>query len=130
VLFIDLDNFKRVNDQCGHRAGDEVLIDVGERLRAAVRTWDLVARLAGDEFGVLLPGADQLVADALAERLVGRLSLSTANDASVVVTASIGTVTWGSSTTLGSAQQVLAEADRAMYEAKGAAGNRFVSTMV
>jgi len=131
LLFIDLDNFKRVNDRCGHRAGDDMLVRVAERLRMAVRSGDTVSRLAGDEFGVLLPGADQVTADALATRLVDRLAMSSPHTDStstvVSITASIGSVSWGAASGRVSAQELLAEADRAMYSAKAGAGNRFVA---
>jgi diguanylate cyclase (GGDEF)-like protein len=70
VLLVDLDHFKRINDAHGHPGGDEVLREVAALLSAAVRGEDLVARLGGDELAVLLPGADEPRATALAEELV------------------------------------------------------------
>ena len=94
-----------------------------------MRATDVVARLSGDEFGVLLPGASDDVAHVLAERLVQRLAMFADDDESVAITASIGTVSWTDASLPDSAQAVLVEADRAMYRAKAAEGNRFVAAV-
>ena len=74
LLFLDLDDFKPVNDALGHAAGDELLVAVAERLRAAVRKTDAVARLGGDEFAVLLTDVEHPdTAGALAGKLVDRI---------------------------------------------------------
>lgn len=124
LLFVDLDNFKRVNDQHGHRTGDETLVDVGARLRGVVREGDIVARLGGDEFAVLLPGANTVMAESMAHRMIQRLSISVGDTA---VTASIGSVHWSSDSPPLSAALLLDKADRAMYMAKAASGNRFIA---
>jgi diguanylate cyclase (GGDEF)-like protein len=75
VLYLDLDDFKPVNDEHGHTLGDRVLVEVAARLRGCVRPSDTVARLGGDEFAVLCPGlADIGAAELLAERLVAEVS--------------------------------------------------------
>jgi diguanylate cyclase (GGDEF)-like protein len=70
LLSIDIDHFKRVNDRCGHAAGDAVLKRVAEALRASARDIDSVARMGGEEFCVLLPGADAAGADSVAVRML------------------------------------------------------------
>ncbi len=74
VLFLDLDDFKRVNDHAGHAAGDAVLIAAAERIRRCVRPTDLAARLGGDEFAVLLEDADERLGEEIAHRIVALLS--------------------------------------------------------
>ncbi|MFT4295361.1 MAG: diguanylate cyclase [Micropruina sp.] len=123
LLFIDLDGFKQVNDTLGHAAGDEVLTVASGRMQQGVRAGDVVARLAGDEFVVLLePVDDELSAVRVAERLVADLGepikLSTGREARIG--ASIG-VAINSDVTL-DPDRLLQEADHAVFRAK--AGGR------
>ena len=74
VLFLDLDDFKLVNDRLGHAAGDALLVDVAERLRACLRQGDTVARLGGDEFAVLLEDGSE-AQDRLAARIVDAMEV-------------------------------------------------------
>ncbi len=114
VLFIDLDNFKQVNDQYGHATGDAVLAELGKRLRGAVRPADTVARVGGDEFVVVCEEVDDESALALGERLQQAISLPlTVNGVNHWLSASIGVA-------LGRAEPdtLLANADTAVYRAK------------
>lgn len=70
MIFVDVDGLKRINDQFGHEAGDAALVEVSKMLVGCVRKSDIVARLAGDEFGVLMPNADELGAWQMALRIV------------------------------------------------------------
>jgi diguanylate cyclase (GGDEF)-like protein/PAS domain S-box-containing protein len=118
VVFLDLDDFKTVNDSLGHAAGDELLRTVGERLAAVVRTSDLVGRLGGDEFGIIVRTADRLRLAALTERIQLALRSTAAIDGTPVrVAASIGIACSTDSTDL------LRDADVAMYSAKGEGGD-------
>jgi diguanylate cyclase (GGDEF)-like protein len=123
VLVIDLDNFKDVNDAFGHQSGDDLLKGVAGAVRHRIRRTDLLARIGGDEFGVLLPQTDadqaQVVADGIVKAL-GR-HVAVLGDQSIRVTASVGLAMFDSL----SAMEVLACADLAMYEAKQAGRNRF-----
>ena len=74
VLMLDIDDFKRVNDVYGHGTGDEVLRSLADALRATVRTSDVVCRLGGEEFGIILPACDETLARGLAERLTTALT--------------------------------------------------------
>ena len=119
VLFIDLDNLKRVNDSLGHHAGDDVLRSAAQRLRRAVRSDDVVARLGGDEFVALLIG--QIARpdlDALADRLHTTLAEPVVIDnVTHRIGASIGIVVIENNDPRGAAE-ILRDADTAMYEAK------------
>ena len=122
LLYLDLDDFKAVNDTHGHQTGDAVLRLVADAIRRAVRGADVVGRLGGDEFAVLMPETPGPEADAVAQRLSA--GLSTAFRGSPTVTASIGVVSCAG-TTAGT-DDVLRSADQAMYEAKKAGKNRVV----
>jgi diguanylate cyclase (GGDEF)-like protein len=114
-LFVDLDDFKAINDSLGHSAGDELLIAVAARLEAAAAPGDTLARLSGDEFGILQPGGDEASARALAVRIEEELAHPIPLFArSVVVGASIGiAISTGDDIAL-----LLRNADLAMYESK------------
>ena len=125
VLFLDLDDFKVVNDTLGHAAGDALLVAVTERISELVREGDLVARLGGDEFAILTPDDDDLHRSrAMAERLVRELRAPyLVRDEQVVATASIGIATARSADQ--TAEEVLRNADVAMYMAKANGKARF-----
>jgi diguanylate cyclase (GGDEF)-like protein len=127
ALYLDLDAFKQVNDMFGHRAGDELLRVVSARLNGVIRESDTAARLAGDEFLVLLDGSELDAApDLVAERLVEVLSepydLGAATNRPLKLTVSIGVAVGRDE----SAESLLADADVAMYVAKSGGKNRFV----
>jgi diguanylate cyclase (GGDEF)-like protein/PAS domain S-box-containing protein len=117
VLFLDLDNFKVVNDSLGHAQGDALLRTVADRLRASLRARDTGARLGGDEFTVLLENVTgEAEAIEVAERIASALRIPVAlKGRAVVVSASIG-VALGP--TRGGSQDLMREADLAMYRAK------------
>jgi diguanylate cyclase (GGDEF)-like protein/PAS domain S-box-containing protein len=119
VLMIDLDQFKFVNDTLGHRAGDELIVRVGQLLAERLRTTDVLARLGGDEFAALLPRADLVTG-----RLVAQSLLETLRDQAISVvgterkiTASIGIASFAGGSEL-SGEDVLINADLALYDAK------------
>ena len=116
VLFVDLDDFKTVNDSLGHDAGDRLLVSVGERLRACVRPGDTVARLGGDEFAILLEGQQaETDGSLLAQRVLAALEVPfTLAGRDLRVGASLGLAAGLYS----SGESVLQDADLAMYAAK------------
>ncbi len=118
LCMVDLDGFKRVNDDCGHAAGDALLARIADAVRASCRSGDSVARLGGDEFAVLLPSTPA----ALAHRIGERLRVAVAECGGPLgVTASVGVVT---STRATDGTWLLTRADRLMYGAKRAGGDR------
>jgi diguanylate cyclase (GGDEF)-like protein/PAS domain S-box-containing protein len=123
VLFVDLDDFKAVNDGSGHGAGDALLTAVAERLRQVLRPGDTVARLGGDEFAVLLEDADTARAETTAERLLAVLAQPfPAAEAEVRITASVGIAIGAAG--LHDSDELLRHADVAMYAAKEAGKGR------
>lgn len=128
VLYIDLDDFKQVNDVYGHRAGDTVLLEFSARLRSCVRDSDLVARLGGDEYVALLREVDETHAAHIAERIVLAASAPFLIDGHVItIGASVGVALTDGSTErrLTSAEVLLRHADAAMYRAKSAGRGRW-----
>jgi diguanylate cyclase (GGDEF)-like protein len=124
LLFIDLDQFKLINDTSGHRAGDELLVQLATMMREQLRPEDLLGRLGGDEFGVLLGGvATMEAAMQAAERLRRSLEsvVFTWDQRTHMVSASIGAVMLSGTSTL---KELFAHADAACYLAKEAGRNR------
>ena len=124
VLMIDIDNLKQVNDTHGHPVGDRVLKQVVNRVTSALRPSDLVARMGGDEFAVVMPETDLDAALQVAERLRGRIAETPVEG--VAVTVSIG-VAASRPDVEEEIEVTLQRADAAVYEAKRAGGNRVVA---
>jgi len=122
LMYMDLDNFKVINDTHGHQTGDAVLRLVADAMRSSVRQADVVGRMGGDEFAVLMPETDAPLADAAAKRLV--VGLRTVFKGTPTVTASIGVVSCTS--TDASTDDLLRRADQAMYDAKKSGKDRVV----
>lgn len=118
LLFIDMDNFKQINDRYGHLAGDAALREVAQRIRAAARPVDMVARYGGDEFMVLLGGCGAAAAVVIAERIMARILAAPVQvgEQSVEVALSIGVAVAPPF----DSDALLQQADRALYVAKSA----------
>lgn len=124
VLFIDVDRFKYINDTLGHGAGDRLLIEIARRLGDCIRSTDTLSRLGGDEFTILLDGADEEQARAAAQRIGAALQQPIdLGDHEVVVTASIG-ISLGDLGEDG-ADDMIRAADVAMYDAKARGRARY-----
>ena len=126
LLYLDLDDFKDINDTLGHDAGDQLLLGVGTRLAGALREVDTVGRLGGDEFVVLLEGASlEAGAQAVADRILDVLRTPfeiLGNDTPLAVTASIGIAEGDRATP----EELLQDADIALYRAKATGKRRAV----
>jgi len=124
IAMVDIDHFKRVNDTHGHAAGDQVLIEVARRLRCAVRSGDVVARLGGEEFSVLMPHATSNDAAILCDRLREAVAESpiviNAKSLTADVTISVGFTLYAPPD---SADAALSRADARLYAAKSAGRN-------
>ncbi len=127
LIYIDLDNFKLLNDTKGHQQGDKVLVDIANKIAAATRSNDIIARLGGDEFVILAKDITPAGQNAWCDRLLAQLSApdSSAESGINLVSSSVG-IAWypkdGSN-----ADQLLAAADEAMYIAKKAGKNAWRS---
>ncbi|MBK5233388.1 MAG: diguanylate cyclase [Thermoleophilia bacterium] len=129
LLMIDLDDFKQVNDSHGHHAGDGVLKEIARILKAELRDTDMVARIGGDEFGVLLPNTGHEGAVRVAESLLNRfrdskIEISDSNGQNFLPSVSIGLLMLDGRDV--DADAALRECDRAMYDAKHQGGARFL----
>ncbi|BEP13242.1 hypothetical protein acdb102_15530 [Acidothermaceae bacterium B102] len=127
VMIVDLDDFKLVNDRCGHAEGDRVLREAARRLTGCLRAGDTVARLGGDEFAILVNGADQLGAAAVARRVVAAFEAPfTVREGSAELGVSVGVaMTDDSSNGARNGETLLRHADIAMYVAKDGGKRRY-----
>jgi len=128
LLFIDLDGFKPINDRYGHAVGDDVLVEVAERLRRCVRERDIVARLGGDEFAILLDDIGRILLPEMCERILAAIDEGVRvgvldGGQHVPLGASMG-LAYG--TGAESPNALLRNADLAMYEAKASGKGRYV----
>ncbi len=124
ALFLDLDDFKKVNDRHGHLVGSHVLMEVAAVILLSVRDTDAVARYGGDEFVIVLPDTDKALAGVVAERIrdkITKLDFTGGKRLQLSLTASFGVATFPYHAS--SPQQLIAAADTAMYEAKAASKN-------
>lgn len=133
ALFLDLDDFKRVNDAHGHLVGSHVLMEMAAVILASIRDTDAVARYGGDEFVIVLPDTQIELAGTVAERIRSRIErhfFSGGRNLKLSLTASFGVAAFPQHAS--SPQQLIACADRAMYEAKAASKNcvRFSAELV
>lgn len=125
LLYLDLDNFKLINDRWGHLAGDQALIQVARQLQDQVRQEDLLARMGGDEFALLVRG----IPDSQILQLAGRLQQAVQSlplQGGIPLTCSIGVASLLSLSAETSVQSFLEAADQALYQAKRQGGNREV----
>jgi len=125
VLFLDLDYFRRVNDLYSHQVGSQLLVEVGRVIRRCVRDHDIVVRYGGDEFTVVLKGADLAAAKQIAERMrtvLARHACLSREGLDVVITLCIGVSVYPVHAR--SAEELIFLADRAMYKGKKSTRNQ------
>jgi len=126
-LFIDLDNFKKINDTYGHDIGDKLIVEVAKRMKMALREEDIVARLSGDEFGIIIMNLvkNEKEVEEIAEKLLKEISREMALDSHYVrISSSIGIKLFPKNNT--SLEDIIVHADSAMYTAKKQGKNRFI----
>lgn len=126
-MMIDIDHFKKVNDNYGHAAGDEVLKDLAANIKNSIREVDIAGRLGGEEFSILLPKTDIEEAEKVAERLRKTITESSVSfeDSVISITVSIGLTTYNQKNS-NNMDDLLQKADIALYEAKSAGRNCIV----
>lgn len=126
VMLADLDHFKRINDRYGHPAGDAVLVETAKRLLGQLRPVDLLARVGGEEFMIVMPGVGKSEAGSVATRLCGQINATPFEVPGIAeqifVTTSIGAVIGGGAQA--SVEELIQEADRALYRAKDGGRNQ------
>lgn len=130
IIVVDLDHFKKINDTHGHPAGDSVLVKVASRLRSCIRPQEALGRYGGEEFLVVLPGADNKTAMAVAERMHNAVASQSEviGNAQLQLTISAGiasTVIFPTATT----EELISRADVALYAAKDAGRNRVMEAV-
>jgi len=126
IAYVDLDNFKHINDTFGHAAGDDFLIQVSQQISRRLRATDCLARLGGDEFAILLPETDQAAAQLVLAEIHSSLQ-QLAADREYKSTASVGAVTFHSPA---DADKMIAIADEAMYAVKQSGKNKIECKLV
>ena len=132
VLLLDLDHFKRVNDELGHQAGDQVLIEIGNLVNRELRDSDILARYGGEEFLVIAPNTEPSASTSLAERLRKRIESHTfltdfnkARKLEKQITVSIGVANFGDSSS--DEKSLIQVADQNLYRAKNGGRNQVVA---
>ena len=128
VILFDLDHFKQVNDTYGHPAGDQVLIEIAQRVHNALRAEDILARVGGEEFAILMRGTSKREAMLAAERIRESVSSTPVihQGHPISVTLSLGVASLAQGTSTPSASSFLAQADALLYQAKEQGRNRTV----
>ncbi len=128
VAYLDLDGFKSINDRLGHALGDEILTRFADTIAATIRGSDLLCRIGGDEFAILLPATDARSAVVVLNRIRSRLAKRCAACPDTTVTASIGAATFHEPPA--TTEEMIGHADRLMYRAKRSGRDRIVGAVI